>query len=112
MASSQPSRGHRPTSPAFAARHLSLCILAAATSLPVQAQRHPHGGEAPSSSWGLGLGVASSKNAYTGLKRDSMVVPFLQFENEHVKFFGPGVEAKLPGLRISESQRINFGLVG
>lgn len=105
-----------PTFPALTARLSSCaaCAALAALSMPsvAQPQPSPAEGDPPATSWGLGLGVASSKNAYKGFKRDSAVVPFLQFENEYVKVFGPGVEMKLPGLRISETQRVNFGLVG
>lgn len=69
-------------------------------------------GDEPSSSWGLGLGVASSKKAYTGFDRENTLLPILQFENKYVKVFGPGVEVKLPGLRLGDTQKLNFGLVG
>jgi outer membrane protein len=65
-----------------------------------------------SSSWGLGLGAASSQKPYTGIDRETKAIPIIQFENKYVRVFGPGLEVKLPGLRIGDTQKLSFGLVG
>ena len=62
--------------------------------------------------WGLGIGVITKQDAYKGIKRDTMAVPLLRFENEYVEFFGLSLEVKLPSLQLGEGSRIKFGLVG
>ncbi|MGM3390129.1 hypothetical protein KXR94_21010 [Stutzerimonas stutzeri] len=55
------------------------------------------------SSWGLGIGLASSQQLYTDMDRDREAVPLIYFENAYVQIFGPRAEIKLPGLEITES---------
>ena len=68
--------------------------------------------EVQGSAWGLGVGAASSQQPYKGIDRDSEVLPLIYFENEYVRVFGPTAEIKLPGLEISDSQQLDFSLVG
>lgn len=63
------------------------------------------------SSWGLGIGLASSQQAYTDIDRDNEAIPLIYFENDYVQLFGPRAEIKLPGLQISESNELEFNLV-
>ncbi|WP_445262168.1 MipA/OmpV family protein [Pseudomonas sp. EA_35y_Pfl2_R111] len=63
------------------------------------------------SSWGLGLGVASSQQPYTDIDRDNEAIPLIYFENDYVRVFGPSAEFKLPSLRISDTQQLNFNIV-
>ncbi|CAI1637541.1 MULTISPECIES: MipA/OmpV family protein [Serratia] len=62
--------------------------------------------------WGLGVGVASTQKAYKSIDRDTTPVPLLHLDNPYFRFFGTGIEAKLPELALSETQRLNFGLIG
>ncbi|HEJ9097154.1 TPA: MipA/OmpV family protein [Serratia odorifera] len=62
--------------------------------------------------WGLGVGVVSSQKAYKSIDRDTSVMPLLHVDNRYFHFFGTGLELKLPGLALSETQRLNFGLIG
>lgn len=64
------------------------------------------------SAWGLGVGAVSSQQPYKGIDRDSEVLPLIYFENEYLRVFGPTAEIKLPGLEISDTQQIDFSLVG
>ncbi|HET6828002.1 MAG TPA: MipA/OmpV family protein, partial [Ramlibacter sp.] len=63
-------------------------------------------------SWGLGLAAVSKQKAYRGFDRETNLLPLVEFENQYVRVFGPGLRVKLPGLHISETQRLNFSLVG
>ncbi|WLG93461.1 MipA/OmpV family protein [Pseudomonas sp. FP198] len=65
-----------------------------------------------SSAWGLGVGAVSSQQPYKGIDRDSEVLPLIYFENEYLRVFGPTAEIKLPGLEISDTQQLDFSLVG
>lgn len=91
---------------------LAAAIAAAALAFPIQALAQGKPGEPEGSSWGLGLGAGVKQQAYRGMDRDTKALPLLQFENQYVKVFGPGLELKLPGLRISDTQRLSFGLIG
>lgn len=62
--------------------------------------------------WGLGVGAVSSQEPYTDMDRDNTALPLLYVENRYVRFFGTTLEAKLPGLRLSETNRFNFNLIG
>lgn len=64
------------------------------------------------STWGLGLGVASSQEPYIDVDRDTNVLPLLHFESEHFRFFATTLEAKLPDLKLGETNRISFSLFG
>lgn len=64
------------------------------------------------SSWGLGIGVINTQKPYKGMDRETKALPMIRFENEYVKVGGLGLEVKLPGLELGESNRIKFGLVG
>ncbi|WP_434604915.1 MipA/OmpV family protein [Pseudomonas sp. Z4-7] len=64
------------------------------------------------SAWGLGVGAVSSQQPYEGIDRDSEVLPLIYFENEYLRVFGPTAEIKLPGLEISDTQQLDFSLVG
>lgn len=70
------------------------------------------GEDAPSSTWALGIGAISSQKPYAGIGRDSMVLPVVQFENRYINISGPQIGIKLPSLDISDSQRLNFSIVG
>lgn len=101
-------------SPAFAQclQAAAVTVAALASPLPTLAQGKPGEGGEGGSSWGLGLGVGSKQQAYRGIDRDTKALPLLQYENQYVKIMGPGAELKLPGLRISDTQRLSFGLIG
>jgi outer membrane protein len=91
----------------------SACALAAVLtcSAPAFAQQAPGQDKPQDSSWGLGLAVISGQKAYKGTDREARALPMLSFENQYVKLSGPNLELKLPGLQLSDSQRLNFGVV-
>ncbi len=62
--------------------------------------------------WGAGVGAASTQKPYKDMSRDTAPVPLLYFENDYLHFFGTEGEIKLPSFRFSETQRVNFGLIG
>lgn len=68
--------------------------------------------EAEDSQWGLGVGAASSLQPYKGVDRDTQGLPLIYFENEYVRVFGPTAAIKLPGVDISDSQQLDFSIVG
>ena len=80
-------------------------------SAPAFAQQPPGKDDPEGSSWGLGLAVFSAQKAYKGTDRETRALPMLSFENQYVKLSGPNLEVKLPGLELSDSQRLNFGIV-
>jgi outer membrane protein len=53
----------------------------------------------------------SRQNAYTGIDRENMAIPFVQYENRYVSIMGPQIGLKLFSLDASPSQSINFDLV-
>ncbi len=81
------------------------------TSATAMAQE-PTGAESSSTTWGLGLGVVSEQEPYAGIDRDHTPIPLLEVENRYLHLFGPQIVFKLPSLDISDSQRLNFGIVG
>jgi outer membrane protein len=102
--------------PRFQSRAVKLahvCALAAVLTCaaPAFAQQPPGKDEPEGSSWGLGLGVMSAQKAYKGMDRETRALPMLSYENQYVKLSGPNLELKLPGLDLSDSQRLNFGVV-
>jgi len=92
-----------------------LCAMSASAfvvglaSAPVHAAEFEYPEEP--TSWGLGIGAASTQDPYTKIDRDNDVLPLIYYENTYVLVFGPTVEFKLPGLRISDTQRFNFSIV-
>jgi MipA family protein len=66
----------------------------------------------PAMSWSLGLGVASMQKPYAGFDRETKALPMLQFENRYIHVFGPQIGLKLPSLDLSDSQQLNFSIVG
>lgn len=62
-------------------------------------------------SWSLGIGAISMQKPYTGIDRDSMVLPVLQFESKYFTISGPQIGLKLPSLDISASRQLNFSIV-
>jgi MipA family protein len=85
---------------------LALCLVTSAF-----AQQPPGKDKPDESSWGLGLAVVSGQKAYKGVDRETRGLPMLSFENRYVKLSGPNLEVKLPGLQLSDAQRLNFGVV-
>ncbi|WP_459615948.1 MipA/OmpV family protein [Bordetella sp. 2513F-2] len=85
-------------------------ILCGVLIAPVSAfAADPDGPE--STTWGIGLGVAGTQKAYTDIDREYTPIPLLRYENKYLRFFGTTLEAKLPGLTLSESQELRFGLI-
>ncbi|WP_245801348.1 MipA/OmpV family protein [Pollutimonas bauzanensis] len=66
----------------------------------------------PSTSWSLGVGGMSRQQPYTGIDRDNKVLPLIQFENKYFHIFGPEIGFKLPGLAISDTQKLDFSIIG
>lgn len=86
---------------------IALCI-----SLTDANAQQPGPGNYEDSSWGLGIGVINSQKPYKGMDRETKALPMISYENEYLKVGGLGLEVKLPGLDLGESNRVNFGLVG
>jgi MipA family protein len=101
-------------------RLVALAVLLGGTVACATAQQQGSGGPGgpggaggpQGTQWGLGIGVLAKQDAYKGIKRETMVVPLLRFENEYVEFGGLELEVKLPSLRLGEGSRITFGIVG
>lgn len=74
------------------------------------AQQSPGTGK-PEGSWSLGLAVVNAQKAYKGTDRETRALPLLSYENQYVKLSGPNLELKLPGLELSDTQRLNFAVV-
>jgi outer membrane protein len=94
---------------------VALAVLLGGAVSTAAAQQTSSGGPADGpqdTEWGLGIGVIAKQDAYRGIKRDTMAVPVLRFENEYVEFFGLSLEVKLSSLQLGERSRIKFGLVG
>lgn len=109
-----------PPSPAFPPRfkasaasltRVSAVAAVLACSAPAFAQQPPGKDEPEGSSWGLGLAAISAQKAYKGMDRETKALPMISYENRYVKLGGPNLELKLPGIELSESQRLNFGIV-
>lgn len=107
-------------SPAFASRFQACVVNSAGVSalaavlicaFPVSAAEPPEARQS-SSSWGLGIGAVSKQKAYAGYDRENKAIPIVRFENKYVRVFGPGLEVKLPGLRIDEANKLKFAIVG
>lgn len=86
--------------------------LAAALSAPLAAAAEETPAGEASSSWSLGIGAMSKQAPYTGIDRETTALPMIHFENRYVRIFGPGIGIKLPGFALSDSQQLNFSLVG
>jgi MipA family protein len=65
-----------------------------------------------SKSYSLGVGFAARirQQAYTGIDRDTLAIPLIQFENRWVSLQGPRLELKLPGLEWGNDQALSFGI--
>lgn len=97
--------------PAALARLALMC----ATVAPLAAAAAPgdkDGKEGEASSWGLGAAAISKQQPYTGMDRETRVLPMLSYENSWFKFSGLGAEVKLPRLGLNERQSIDMRLVG
>jgi MipA family protein len=104
----QASPKSRRSGLAAASSSLVLALFPVASAF---AQQPPGKDNPDESSWGLGLAVVSGQKAYKGVDREVRGLPMLSFENRYVKLSGPNLEVKLPGLKLSDSQRLNFGIV-
>ena len=62
--------------------------------------------------WGIGVAVVSSQQAYTGIDRDNKVLPLLSYENRYVRIIGPEVAVKLPSYQLNESNSFKFNVIG
>ncbi|MGE7989687.1 MipA/OmpV family protein [Pseudomonas sp. NPDC089554] len=87
---------------------LSLLAVAQWYSPHAAAEQGRDGG----SSWALGVGVKSEKTPYKGRDRETDVLPLIQYENDYIEIVGPGIAFKLPSLELSDSQQLDFSLVG
>lgn len=101
-----------PLSAPRSSNHLpATAALSLLTALLVSAPSHAQEREGESS-WSLGFGAASTQKPYAGIDRETRALPMIQFENQYVRVQGLGVEAKLPSLVISNTQRFDFSIVG
>ncbi len=96
----------------FSARRLAAVALVSGLVITSPATIASDAASGQSTTWGLGLGVSSRQDAYIDVDRNNTPIPFLHFENRYVRFFGATLEAKLPGMTLSETNRINFRLLG
>lgn len=99
-------------SPGSAVRMAVVSALAVGLCASVTAvAAEPSENEPPSSSFSLGLGAMTGQSPYAGMDRETAVLPLLHYENEYISIMGPGVGIKLPGIDVSDSQKLNFTFV-
>lgn len=100
-----------PTGP-LTTKGLAVAALVSGLALASPALLAEDAGPRKSTTWGLGLGVVSSQEPYIDVDTDTTIFPLLHIENRYVRFFGTTLEAKLPDLKLSETNEINFRLIG
>ncbi|WP_337881169.1 MipA/OmpV family protein [Rheinheimera sp.] len=96
----QPSAVRHHHAPGLALAGLLCLPMLAAAQQPPEHESH----------WGLGVAALSSQKPFTGMDRDNKVIPFLTYENQYLRWLGPNLDIKLPGLTLNESQQLNFSL--
>ncbi|WP_166424162.1 MipA/OmpV family protein [Paraglaciecola sp. 20A4] len=64
------------------------------------------------SQWGIGIGAISQQQGIEGIDRNTVVIPFLSYESQYIRWFGPSIDIKLPSLIIDSTQKIKFSLTG
>ena len=64
------------------------------------------------SRWGIGIGAISQQQGIKGIDRNTVVIPFLSYESQYVRWFGPSIDIKLPSVIIDKAQQIKFSLTG
>ncbi len=106
----QPLNTSNPTTSAWHRLALPLVTGLLVSATGAWAQQPPGKGKPDDLNWGVGLAVMSAQKAYRGMDRETRVLPLLSFENQYIKLGGPNLDIKLPGLTLSESQRLKFGL--
>jgi len=89
----------------------SFVLLGSGLSLPAVAEWQTADYN-PDSSWGIGLGVSSHQKAYTDIDRDNKPLPILTYENKYIRLAGPELAYKLPSYVFSESNKVNFSIIG
>lgn len=62
--------------------------------------------------WGLGVGLVSTQKPYRDINRDNTPIPLLYVENRYFRFLGTELEAPLPVWQLSESQQLQFSVIG
>ncbi|MEY4590956.1 MAG: hypothetical protein RL497_3032 [Pseudomonadota bacterium] len=92
---------------------LGLCLSLTALA-DGQDQGGPGGPGGPGeegASWGLGIFAMMNQKPYLDIDAQVIAIPAIQFENQYLRVFGPGIEFKLPSLTLTDSQQLNFGLL-
>lgn len=90
---------------------VTLMIFSLASPLSAIAAEQQPDIDLPSSTWGLGFAVISKQDPYTDIDRETKLRPIVTYENKYIKLAGPQLEFKLPGLDISDSNKIDFSIV-
>lgn len=117
MALSTTRKTSMPTSPTSPRRHLSRALrpahmpLLAAMLCALPALAEPGAGTASPSSWALGVGAITFDKAYTGIDREYLALPFVQYENRWLSIAGPQVGFKLLSLDPAPAHTLNLDLV-
>lgn len=91
--------------------HASIVVLTIWCALPALAQPGNGQGDGPPSGWALGVGAITMQKAYTGIDRENIAIPFVQYENRWVSIIGPQVGFKLLSLEPAPSHSVNIDLV-
>lgn len=97
--------------------YASVAIISLCTSPAVWAQTPPAIGTASETGeesildgWGIGLAAMSNQKGFQGINRDNMIIPIVTFENQYIRWFGPNLDIKLPGIEINDLQQLEFSL--
>lgn len=91
--------------------HASIVVLTIWCALPALARPGNGQGDGPPSGWALGVGAITMQKAYTGIDRENIAIPFVQYENRWVSIIGPQVGFKLLSLEPAPSHSVNIDLV-
>lgn len=93
---------------------IAFLSLAAGLQAPVfaQSQDGGHAVAASSARWGLGLGVGVKRKPYAGIGSEASAIPFVSYENDYVRLFGPTLDVKLgsaAGLSFTARAKVDIG---
>jgi outer membrane protein len=89
---------------------LAVSLLAATTTGAAEQDASADDDDSKSYSLGVGFAGRIRQQAYTGIDRDTLAIPLIQFENRWVELQGPRLQLKLPQLEWGNDQELSFGL--